>query len=74
MSYRTQDSVRIDNIYYELEKRKIRLNFLVLPDQCSRTFLAFSRYRYRDTMTMVTQLSNATVRITCPSSTPEVVL
>ena len=49
LSYRTQDCVRNDNVYYEL-KKKIDWNILVLPDQCSRTFWAFSRYRYRDTI------------------------
>ena len=49
LSYRTQYCVWNDNVYYEL-KKKIDLNILVLPDQCSRTFWAFSRYRYRDTI------------------------
>ena len=31
-------------------EKKIDWNILVLPDQCSRTFWAFSRYRYRDTI------------------------
>ena len=48
LSYRTQYCVWNDNVYYEL--KKIDWNILVLPDQCSRTFWAFSRYRYRDTM------------------------
>ena len=33
------------------KKNKFDWNILVLPDQCSRTFWAFSRYRYRDTIT-----------------------
>ena len=33
--------------------KKIDWNILVLPDQCSRTFWAFSRYRYRDTIITV---------------------
>ena len=49
LSYRTQYCVWNDNVYYEL-KKKFDWNILVLPDQCSRTFWAFSRYRYRDTM------------------------
>ena len=49
LSYRTQYCVWNDNVYYEL-KKKIDWNILVLPDQCSRTFWAFSRYRYRDTI------------------------
>ena len=51
LSYRTQYCVWNDNVYYEL-KKKIDWNILVLPDQCSRTFWAFSRYRYRDTIKM----------------------
>ena len=51
LSYRTQYCVWNDNVYYEL-KKKIDWNILVLPDQCSRTFWAFSRYRYRDTMSL----------------------
>ena len=50
LSYRTQYCVWNDNVYYEL-KKKIDWNILVLPDQCSRTFWASSRYRYRDTIT-----------------------
>ena len=53
LSYRTQYCVWNDNVYYEL--KKIDWNILVLPDQCSRTFWAFSRYRYRDTMTLLRQ-------------------
>ena len=49
LSYRTQYCVWNDNVYYEL-KKKIDWNILVLPDQCSRTFWASSRYRYRDTI------------------------
>ena len=49
LSYRTQYCVWNDNVYYEL-KKKFDWNILVLPDQCSRTFWAFSRYRYRDTI------------------------
>ena len=52
LSYRTQYCVWNDNVYYEL-KKKIDWNILLLPDQCSRTFWAFSRYRYRDTMMYV---------------------
>ena len=51
LSYRTQYCVWNDNVYYEL-KKKIDWNILVLPDQCSRTFWASSRYRYRDTISM----------------------
>ena len=51
LSYRTQYCVWNDNVYYEL-KKKIDWNILVLPDQCSRTFWASSRYRYRDTMSV----------------------
>ena len=35
---------------YIMNWKKIDWNILVLPDQCSRTFWAFSRYRYRDTI------------------------
>ena len=52
LSYRTQYCVWNDNVYYEL-KKKFDWNILVLPDQCSRTFWAFSRYRYRDTIMYV---------------------
>ena len=48
LSYRTQYCVWNDNVYCEL-KKKIDWNILVLRDQCSRTFWASSRYRYRDT-------------------------
>ena len=53
LSYRTQDCVKNDNVYYELKKKIFDWNILVLPDQCSRTFWAFSRYRYRDTMSNI---------------------
>ena len=56
LSYRTQDCGRNDNVYYEL-KKKFDWNILVLPDQCSRTFWAFSRYRYRDTITSLTSVT-----------------
>ena len=33
LSYRTKDCVRIDNVYYELEKRKIKFDWNI----CSAT-------------------------------------
>ena len=45
LSYRTQYCVRNDNVYYEL-KKKFDWNISVLPDQCSRTFWAFSRTQW----------------------------
>ena len=62
LSYRTQYCVWNDNVYYEL-KKKIDWNILVLPDQCSRTFWASSRYRYRDTkkkLTTTTRVAGVT--------------
>ena len=66
LSYRTQYCVWNDNVYYEL-KKKIDWNILVLPDQCSRTFWAFSRYRYRDTINGTSPLRslNMTTKKSC---------
>ena len=44
-------------------KKKFDWNILVLPDQCSRTFWAFSRYRYRDTITRLNNIGSLIIKM-----------
>ena len=76
LSYRTH--IVFGTTTYIMNWKKIDWNILVLTDQCSRTFWAFSRYRYRDTITLEVpvfsyagrRLAKIFIYIRCRCSTP----